>query len=120
MIAMDMAGHLEDAGAEVLGPVGSLEEALELIEDHAHGIDAAVLDVNLGRGTTSYPVADRLLVLRVPYIFATGDLRVLREATGPILEKPVLAGELVKAVVALLPANETDYPAQSSGPRPHA
>ena len=119
MIAMDMAGHLEDAGAEVLGPVGSLEEALELIEDQAYHIDAAVLDVNLGRGATSYPVADRLLVLRVPYIFATGDLRVLREATGPILEKPVLPAELIKAVLALLPANEPDYPEASASLRPH-
>jgi DNA-binding response OmpR family regulator len=58
MIARDLALALEDAGAEVVGPAGTIQDALELIEDN-DGIDGAVLDVNL-HGERIYPVADLL------------------------------------------------------------
>lgn len=102
MIAMDMADQLHRAEAAVLGPVGHVDDALDLIEDHAGQVDAAVLDVNLGAGKTAYPIADRLHELGIPYLFATGDVQVLRKATGPILEKPVLEAELLHALTTLL------------------
>lgn len=102
MIAMDMADQLRRAKAEVLGPVGHVDDALDLIEDHAGQVDAAVLDVNLGAGKTAYPIADRLQELGIPYLFATGDVQVLRKATGPILEKPVLEAKLLHALTTLL------------------
>ena len=77
----------------MIGPVPSVDQALDLIEDHR--LDGAVLDINLGDGDTSYPVADRLDVLRVPYLFATGE--VLKATAGghsapPVLEEAVLQG----------------------------
>lgn len=57
MIAAELARALEDRGANVIGPVGSIEDALELLgtEDR---IDGAVLDINL-RGERAYPSAAR-------------------------------------------------------------
>jgi DNA-binding response OmpR family regulator len=103
LIAVEVKRWLQAAGAVVLGPVPSVHQALDLIEDD--GVDAAVLDVNLGDGDTAYPVADKLGSLSVPYLFATGDVRatsVATEAGRPRLEKPFLEKELVRALSTLL------------------
>jgi DNA-binding response OmpR family regulator len=102
LIAMEMAHWLREAGAEVIGPVPSVEQALDLIENERP--HAAVLDVNLGYGEKVFPVADRLEVLGAPYLFATGDVRVLKapEYEGrPRLEKPILSPELLAALEKL-------------------
>ena len=117
MIAMDMADQLRDAGAKVLGPVATADDAIDLIEDHLHDLDGAVLDVNLGPGKTAYPIADRLAEIGIPYVFATGDVQVLRKATGPVLEKPVFEADLVNAVRRLMPADQTDV-ADAEQPAP--
>lgn len=70
LIADLLASGLADAGAIVLGPVGSLGDALELIGQGAV-IDAAVLDVNLG-GEMVYPAADKLVENAIPFVFTTG------------------------------------------------
>jgi CheY-like chemotaxis protein len=70
LLADDLSHALEKAGAEVLGPVPSIEEALSTIAAEAR-IDAAVLDVNL-RGDMIFPVADALNERHIPFAFATG------------------------------------------------
>ncbi|MGX9983706.1 response regulator [Methylobacterium fujisawaense] len=102
LIAMDVKRWLMAAGATVVGPVPSVERALGLIEEGY--IDAAVLDINLGERGTSFPIADRLSALGVPYLFATGDVQVsLGSLYGgqPRLEKPFVEAELVQAVAKL-------------------
>lgn len=69
-IAQQIASDIIDAGAEVVGPIGTLASALQLLERHAR-LDAAVLDINL-RGERVYPVADVLVERGVPFLFATG------------------------------------------------
>src|ERR687884_246780 len=69
-VADDIARMLKKAGAEVLGPVPTRDEALGLLRT-AERVDAAVLDINL-RGEMVYPVADALRERGVPFIFATG------------------------------------------------
>ncbi|GJE41523.1 response regulator [Methylobacterium soli] len=69
-IADDLRRHFEERGAEVLGPVPRVEDALALIAATAE-IDAAVLDVNL-QDEMVYPVADALQARGVPFLFATG------------------------------------------------
>ncbi|WP_426954231.1 response regulator [Muricoccus radiodurans] len=105
-IADEMEQWLRKAGAEVLGPVPSVEQALEIInDDEATGLDGAVLDVNLGPGETVYPVAHRLTALGVPYLFATGEVRVSSDPAHrdrPRVEKPVFGPELLRAVQRLL------------------
>jgi CheY-like chemotaxis protein len=61
---------LDDLGCHVVGPASTVPEALALAE--AGGFDAALLDLNLGRGETSYPVADMLAARHVPFAFVTG------------------------------------------------
>lgn len=69
-IAIDLKSGFEAGGAEVLGPVPSVGEALALIARTA-AIDAAVLDINL-QDELVYPVADALHARGVPFLFATG------------------------------------------------
>ncbi|MCJ2085011.1 response regulator [Methylobacterium sp. E-005] len=103
LIAMDLKRWLSEAGATVTGPVPSVDQALDLIDDG--GLTAAVLDVNLGDGSTIYPLAARLGDLGVPYLFATGDVKASDAdaySSRPRLTKPYLEAELVRAVVELI------------------
>ena len=103
LIAMEIKRWLQIAGAEVVGPAPGVDEALMLIE--ADGLDAAVLDVNLGEGDTAYPIADRLRADGIPHLFATGDAKVVVASvygSHPRLEKPFLEQELVRTLADLL------------------
>jgi DNA-binding response OmpR family regulator len=107
LIASEVKRWLLAAGSEVLGPVPSVDQALDLIEDDRP--DAAVLDVNLGDGDTVYPVADKLSGLGVPFLFATGDVRLADTSVyrhRRRLEKPFLQKELVRALVELVAASQ--------------
>ena len=59
LVALTLVGILEQAGARVLGPIGTLDEAIAVVENDGKSFDAAVLDINL-HGKKSYPVADAL------------------------------------------------------------
>lgn len=86
----ELRQSFERSGATVLGPVGSVEEALALAES-APRIDAAVLDINL-HGEMAFPVADALRARGIPLIFATGygaGTIPERFADAPHCEKPV-------------------------------
>jgi CheY-like chemotaxis protein len=69
LIAMDVEGMFADRGFTAVSTVSSAAEALRLIARASPA--AAVLDVNLGDGT-SISVAERLTALGVPFVFATG------------------------------------------------
>jgi DNA-binding response OmpR family regulator len=89
LLAIDLCRTLEEWGAEVLGPVGSLSDAMTLIQSETR-IDCAVLDINLG-GERSYPLADVLLGRGVEIIFTTGyDISAIPEKYAGIrrYEKP--------------------------------
>jgi CheY-like chemotaxis protein len=106
LIAADLARSLEDVGADVVGPAGSVEDALELVATDGKRLDGAVLDINL-RGERVYRVADALAACGVPFVFTTGyDALAIPDAYAgvPICEKPV-----DKAVLARL--------LSSSGPK---
>jgi CheY-like chemotaxis protein len=110
LIAEAIEEWLSRAGAEVVGPVPSVKQALEIIEARVNGLDAAVLDVNLGKGATVYPVADRLNELGVSYLFATGDVRIIDDPTHrerPRLDKPITRAQLLGSVEKLLAAHPT-------------
>jgi DNA-binding response OmpR family regulator len=107
LLSMLVEDDLRDAGAEVLGPASSVDEALRLVEAAAAdgGIDAAVLDINL-QGEAVLPVADRLALLGVPFLFATGyseGLGTGEHESAPTLCKPFNTEKLVEAVGVLAP-----------------
>ena len=118
LIAMDVKHWLTVAGAIVVGPVPNLGKAFDLIADG--DLTAAVLDVNLGDGETVYPVAAVLRDRGVPYLFATGNVKLSDagdECERPRLTKPYLSGELVRAVTQLLSGAEPGASAESIGTR---
>jgi CheY-like chemotaxis protein len=91
---------LEDEGAQVLGPVGSVDEALAFIAEQAQMPDRVVLDLNL-HGVKSYPVADALTQRNVPFVFVTGYGRDALDAAHrdcPHCIKPVTRDVLLAAL----------------------
>lgn len=98
-IADDLRHQLEAFGAEVLGPVPRVEEALALIAATLQ-IDAAVLDINL-QDEMVYPVADALQARGVPFLFATGYEKAAvpsRYAGVRHCEKPLELSLVTKAL----------------------
>jgi light-regulated signal transduction histidine kinase (bacteriophytochrome)/CheY-like chemotaxis protein len=69
VIAIGLEQILNDAHIEHVITASSEQEALQILERHSP--DAAILDVNLGRGT-SIAVAEALMRRRIPFLFATG------------------------------------------------
>ena len=73
-VSMLLEDGLLDAGAEIIGPAGSVEAdccSLRRRQPWAGCGDAAVLDINL-QGAAVSPVADYLAALGVPFIFVAG------------------------------------------------
>lgn len=69
LIAMALAQDLSKLGWDIVGPAGTVDEALRLVADKLP--DAAVLDVNLG-GELVYPIAEWLRARGVPFVFCSG------------------------------------------------
>ena len=72
MIAGLIESILSAAGWSVVGPVATLERALETIDRGR--LDAAVLDVRVN-GHDAYAVADVLMGRRIPFVFVSGFTR---------------------------------------------
>ncbi|MDB5612945.1 MAG: hypothetical protein JWQ22_598 [Devosia sp.] len=88
-VVMQMVQDLEKSGAQVIGPVPSVEKALDRIEKLS-GITGAILDINL-QGELVFPVADELSKRRIPFVFASGyDAATIphRFADVTLIQKP--------------------------------
>ena len=93
---------LLDAGAKVVGPAKSVDEALSPIQVAAAdgGLSAAVLDMNL-EGVAVSLVADRSAALGVAFVFSNGygegcDRGV--HSAAPVLAKPFGMGKFIAKV----------------------
>jgi CheY-like chemotaxis protein len=98
MLLEDMAA---DLGCIVAGTAAGVAQGRSLAETLA--IDAAVIDLNLGRGN-SYPIAQALAARRIPFVFATGygPEGLAAEWRGrPVLAKPFHQDDLAAALAAL-------------------
>ncbi|KMO38922.1 chemotaxis protein CheY [Methylobacterium variabile] len=99
-LAQDLAEAFKARGAEIVGPVPSVDEALALIADGSR-LDGAVLDLNL-QGEIAYVVADTLQERGIPFVFATGyDQAVIppRYALARYCGKPLDAKEVAQALL---------------------
>mgnify|MGYP004536334525 CR=1 FL=1 len=99
MLADEIVQELTDAGAMVLGPVGTLKDAVDTI-GLKPDIDGAILDANL-RGEMVFPAADLLVALGVPFVFATGyDASVFPDRFKDVVrcEKPIDIRHLNNAI----------------------
>lgn len=99
LVAMDLELMVEEMGYAVFGVCGTVPEALEALSRGTPGL--AILDANL-RGTSSSPVAHKLMERGVPVIFATGYEALPEFPDTPTLSKPVSQGALADAIGRLL------------------
>lgn len=109
LVAMLVEDTLREAGADVIGPVGTVAEAIPVIEQalrDAAGLDAAVVDMNL-HGESALPVAELLAGHGIPFLVASGyGAGALKSETlgeVPTIGKPFDPDELVRALARLLP-----------------
>ena len=114
LIGLEISEILKEAGFDILGPVTTVNAALEHLE---HEIcDAAVLDINLG-SETSEPVAKLLSTMGTPYLSVSGRSVEDRPAafSGSLhLAKPIQSTLLIKQLGQMLGT------VSSSGPNlPH-
>lgn len=88
MIALDAQAMLADEGLDV-EVAGTIADGMRLLA--VDSFDAAVLDVNLS-GETSFLVADELVKLGLPFVFATGYGESIvmpdRFRSVPVVSKP--------------------------------
>lgn len=101
-VASDTAAALRGAGAVVLGPSPTAEDAAHLLEHETP--TSVVLDLNLGGGGPKFEIAHRLLERGIPFIFLTGyDPDVIPDDLANIkrLQKPIALREVVEAVSRL-------------------
>lgn len=103
LAALELQDMVQERGGTVVGPVARLDQALELARTET--LDAGLLDAALD-GSTSYPLADKLMKLTVPVIFVTGyasDALPDRFASTPRLGKPVSREALERAFRLVFP-----------------
>ena len=99
-IALELEEMVVDLGGTLAGSVAQVGEALTLID--AGGVDAAVLDVNLGTQKVD-PVADALASRGCPFVFTTGYGRVgvpNAHNNRAVVEKPFTRDDVATALVA--------------------
>jgi CheY-like chemotaxis protein len=98
LIALDIAGALEQGGLVVIGPLASIPDALLALEHER--IDGALLDANLG-GQSVGRLADTLLARHVPFAFVSGYGREQlppKHQNAPLVRKPFTNEDLLAMV----------------------
>lgn len=106
IIALDAEDIANRLGAASVATAASVDAALDLID--ADRPSLAVLDINLGHGD-SFPIADRLLELGIPFVFATGygeQAQIPQQHRGrSVIQKPYTIEIVARTVAALLANN---------------
>ena len=105
-IALNLASAVQQAGGTVVGPVSSVDAAHAAMADHR--LDGALLDIRL-RNETSFPLADVLAVLHVPFVFVSGLSSALMPYTHRerlLFDKPYETDRVIEALARLLTERE--------------
>jgi AmiR/NasT family two-component response regulator len=97
--AMDYCDRLAEAGAEVVGPFGSVAEAIDTARSAP--IDVALLDYALA-DQNSEKLQSTLEDRHIPFVVLTGYPRVLvrRDDNQKVLSKPISAELLCMTIKA--------------------
>jgi CheY-like chemotaxis protein len=99
LVAMLVADMVETLGYVVVGPALTLDKALKLAVEAP--LDCAILDMNLGNGVVSTPIAQALVARGAPFLFATGyesDGMAALFEKAPVLRKPFMMTDLEQAL----------------------
>jgi len=115
-IALSLASAVAQAGGFAVGPAATVAASFALMADHT--LDGALLDIRL-RGETSFPLADVLVVLGIPFVFVSGLSSALMPYTHrerPLFDKPYEPAEVIAALVRLVKEAETAGPRANDAP----
>jgi PAS domain S-box-containing protein len=108
-IAENLAFEITAEGGKVIGPVATVNAALEAIANT--GPDGVTLDLNL-KGKMAFPVADALATRHIPFVIMTGfDARAVvpgRHANVSCLQKPVTPYAVCRELEAIFDASNGD------------
>ncbi len=103
IIALDAEDIAQRLGAEFVTTAATVHGALDHIDDRRPTV--AMLDINLG-DRNSYPIADRLAEMKVPFLFATGygeQANLPMEHRGrPVVQKPYTVENVARALDGIL------------------
>ena len=104
ILAMDLAATLTEAGYEVLGPVSTSAEAVEMAD--ALRPDLALVDINLKDGRNAGIDAAREVHSRcgAPCLFLSGqgaEARKNKDAALGLLEKPMSPDAILESIAAI-------------------
>ncbi|TQS73168.1 GAF domain-containing protein [Rhodobacteraceae bacterium] len=103
IVALDLAGMLEDLGSSDVRTCATVDEAFEILQS-GFTPALAVLDVNLG-GETSLPVAEHLAGLNVPFLLASGydrnEAGIESYPPSELLRKPYTSSDLASTLCSL-------------------
>jgi light-regulated signal transduction histidine kinase (bacteriophytochrome) len=98
--AEDIAGRL---GADSVSTAATVQAALDIIDSSRPSV--AMLDINLG-DSTSFVIADRLMDLNIPFLFATGygeQAQLPADHRGrSVVQKPYTLENVARAMDELL------------------
>jgi|FEC22Drversion2_1045045.scaffolds.fasta_scaffold00396_18 DNA-binding response OmpR family regulator len=101
-IALNLASAVQQAGGIVIGPVATVAAAHAAMADNR--LDGALLDIRL-RNETSFPLADVLAVLGIPFVFVSGLSSALMPYTHrerPLFDKPYESAEVIATLARLI------------------
>lgn len=103
LIALDVEGMLADHGVAAVMTSPSAADALSRLVTYRP--DVAILDVNLGAGT-SLAVARELVLRNIPFLFATGygnsEMIPPDFSSVPVIRKPYDGRSLIATIAGLL------------------
>ena len=115
-LADDLAKAVTALGADVVGPVADVEEALRMCSKEAPP-DIAVLDINLKKRMI-FPVAHELRSRGIPFIFISGyDREIVPDEFRDIvlLRKPIDNSAVAAALSHLIWTSKGSLPNPSGG-----
>jgi light-regulated signal transduction histidine kinase (bacteriophytochrome) len=103
IIALDAEDIAARLGASSVFSAPSVDSAMEIIANNRPSV--AMLDINLG-DRTSFSIADRLLALNIPFLFATGygeqANMPMDHRSRTILQKPYTLENVARAMEDLI------------------
>jgi DNA-binding NtrC family response regulator len=102
LILMDLELAAHDRGCETVSAMG-LEAALQKLEQKAERIEMAILDISLGGGTNSFPIAAELAKRGIPFIFHSGDREIhrarIQEMQTQLVSKPAPSDQVISHAI---------------------
>jgi len=121
IISLDAEDILLRLGAESVSTQATVPGALDQLD--AAPPDVAVLDINLG-DRTSFAIADRLLELGIPFLFATGYGEQAKlppdHLSRNVVQKPYTLENVARALDSLVTEGRTGQARSAAGLRPGA